>query len=121
AGPPMTTEGELLWRPSDARRAKSHVTAFVGWLERERGLRFESYDALWLWSVQELEAFWVAIWDYFQVRSSAPYTRVLERREMPGAVWFPGTRLNYAEHALAHERPGVDALMYCREGEALSR
>ncbi len=117
----MAAEGELLWRPSVARREKSHLTHFVDWLGRERGLSFESYHALWLWSVQDLEAFWAAIWDYFRVRSSVPYTQVLGRREMPGAQWFPGARLNYAEHALAHERGGADALIYAREGAALAR
>jgi acetoacetyl-CoA synthetase len=117
----MVREGELLWTPSPARREKSHLTAFTRWLERERGLRFETYDALWQWSVQDIEGFWRAIWDYFGVRSSTPFTRVLGRREMPGAEWFPGARLNYAEHALAHERPDTDALIYSREGAALGR
>ena len=97
----MTAEGDLLWQPSAARREKSHVTAFVAWLKRERGRDFASYDALWQWSIEDLEAFWQAVWDYFKVRSSTPYRCVLERREMPGAVWFPGAQLNYAEHALA--------------------
>ncbi len=117
----MAVEGELLWQPSPARREKSHVTHFVNWLRRERGLSFDTYQELWQWSVRDLEAFWAAVWDYFQVRSSAPYTRVLGRREMPGAQWFPGARLNYAEHALAHERPDTDALIYVREGGPLAR
>src|SRR5690349_5574918 len=117
----MVTEGQLLWTPSAARRERSHVTAFVRWLECERGLKFDSYEALWQWSVSDLESFWRAIWDYFGVRSSTPYTRVLGRREMPGAEWFPGARLNYAEHALAHERPDTDALLYMREGGPLGR
>ncbi len=117
----MAAEGELLWRPNAARREKSHLTHFVDWLGRERGLAFDDYQALWRWSVQDLEAFWAAIWDYFRVRSSAPYTQVLGRRQMPGAQWFPGARLNYAEHALAHERAGTDALIYAREGAPLAR
>jgi acetoacetyl-CoA synthetase len=117
----MVSEGQLLWTPSAARRERSHITAFTRWLERERGLKFESYEALWQWSVNDLEAFWRAIWDYFGVRSSTPYTRVLGRREMPGTEWFPGARLNYAEHALAHERPDTDALLYMREGAPLQR
>src|SRR5262245_54463276 len=117
----MTTEGELLWKPSPARRERSHITAFTRWLERERGLKFDSYEALWQWSVTDLDAFWRAIWDYFDVRSSTPPTKTLGRREMPGAEWFPGTHLNYAEHALAHERPNADALLYIREGGPLER
>lgn len=117
----MAADEDLLWRPSAARREKSHITDFVRWLKRERGLEFDGYDALWKWSIQDLEGFWGAIWDYFQVRSSARYTRVLEKSEMPGAQWFPGARLNYAEHALARERPGTDALIYVREGAPLAR
>ena len=117
----MTAEGDLLWQPSAARREKSHVTAFMAWLKRERSRDFPSYDALWQWSIDDLEGFWQAVWDYFKVRSSTPYRCVLERREMPGAVWFPGAQLNYAEHALAHERPDTDALFYCREGAELKR
>jgi len=117
----MADENDLLWSPSAARREKSHVTSFVSWLQRTRGLNFASYDELWQWSVQDLEAFWSAIWDYFKVRSSAPYTRVLARRDMPGAQWFPGARLNYAEHALAHERADTDALIHVREGARMAR
>lgn len=117
----MVSEGDLLWTPGAARREKSRLTHFMRWLERERGLRFDTYEALWQWSVQDLESFWGAIWDYFQVRSSAPFTRVLGRRAMPGAEWFPGARLNYAEHALSRERPDADALIYVREGEPLAR
>lgn len=116
----MVREGDLLWTPSAARREKSHVTAFMRWLERERGLRFDSYEALWRWSVEDLDAFWHAIWDYFEVRSSAPFSRVLGRREMPGAEWFPGAKLNYAEHALAHERPDTTAVLYMSETTPLT-
>jgi acetoacetyl-CoA synthetase len=117
----MVREGELLWTPGEARRERAQLTQFMRWLARERGLQFASYDALWRWSVEDLDGFWKAIWDFFGVRSSTPVTKVLGRRTMPGAEWFPGTHLNYAEHALAHERPGVDALMYAREGEPLQR
>src|SRR5262245_930813 len=101
----MVREGDLLWTPSRERIEQSHLTAFTRWLERERGRRFESYDALWHWSVEDLEGFWQAIWDYFRVESSAPAQRALGSRKMPGAQWFPGARLNYAQHALRHERP----------------
>jgi acetoacetyl-CoA synthetase len=116
----MVMEGDLLWTPSAARREQSHLTAFNRWLNRERGLNFATYEALWQWSVRDLESFWGAIWEYFQVRSSAPFTRVLGRREMPGAEWFAGAQLNYAEHALSHERPDTVALVYAREGSALA-
>jgi len=117
----MVRESELLWTPSLERCERSHIVAFTRWLQRTRGLHFSDYESLWQWSVQDVESFWRAIWDYCGVRSSAPYTQVFGRREMPGAEWFPGARLNYAEHALRHERPGVDALMYARESGSLER
>jgi acetoacetyl-CoA synthetase len=112
--------GDVLWKPHPEEAAKSNLAAFMRWLELRRHLRFETYNELWQWSVTDLEGFWAAIWDYFLVQSSVPYTRVLGRRTMPGAQWFPGTRLNYAEHALRHERPDVDALLFQGETTPLS-
>ncbi len=117
----MIREGDLLWTPSASRIEKCHLTAFMGWLEAKRGLRFTSYESLWRWSVDDLEAFWGAVWQYFAVESSAPYRRVLADARMPGADWFPGARLNYAQHALRHERPDGDALLYSSERAPLGR
>ncbi|WP_169983236.1 acetoacetate--CoA ligase [Microbispora sp. H10836] len=84
--------------PYDSSR-ESGVQRYLRWLETERGLRFSGWDELWRWSVTDLEGFWASIWDYFGVRAHTPYEKVLGRREMPGAEWFPGATLNYAEHA----------------------
>jgi acetoacetyl-CoA synthetase len=67
----------------------------------------------------DLYGFWASIWEYFDIRSSQPYQGVLARREMPGAEWFPGARLNYAEHALRFERENADALLYLSERRGL--
>jgi acetoacetyl-CoA synthetase len=107
-------EGDLLWTPSEARRTRANMTHFMGWLAA-RGQSFPDYAALWHWSVTDLEGFWGAAWEYLGVASSTPYERVLAHPEMPGAQWFPGARLNYAEHALRQERPGVEALLYLSE------
>jgi acetoacetyl-CoA synthetase len=117
----MLNEGDLLWTPSPERVAKSNVTAYMRWLEKERGLKFSNYEQLWRWSSTDLEAFWQSIWDYFSVQSSAPHERVLADRRMPGAKWFPGARLNYAQNVLRHERPNADALMYLNERAPLNR
>jgi acetoacetyl-CoA synthetase len=114
-------EGDLLWTPGEARRNRSQVLRFMRWLEEHRGLRLDSYDALWRWSITDLEGFWHSIWDYFGVAASVPFDRVLGRRSMPGAEWFPGARLNYAGHILARERPEATALISVREGEAPRR
>ncbi|WP_066152253.1 acetoacetate--CoA ligase [Hydrogenophaga pseudoflava] len=78
------------------------IRLFRDWLARERGLRFDSYDALWRWSTTELDAFWQSIWDYFDLRSPTPHTAVLERNVMPGARWFPGAQFNYAQQVFRH-------------------
>ncbi len=116
----MVKQGDLLWTPSAARIERSNLTAFMRWLGSARGRELSNYEALWRWSVTDLEGFWQAIWEYFRVESATPYECVLAERRMPGARWFPGARLNYAQHALRHERPGADALMYLSERTALS-
>ncbi len=102
----------------------ANLTAFTDWLAARRGLRFDGYAELWRWSVTDLEGFWQAVWDYCRIDASAPPEQVLGRREMPGAQWFPGARLNYAQHVLRHERAGQDALLFLSESgpaAALSR
>jgi acetoacetyl-CoA synthetase len=120
-GSPAATpaEGDLLWTPSPARIARANLTRFTAWLRDERGHDFVNYDELWRWSVADLDGFWQCIWDYFGIRASSPPRCVLENRTMPGAQWFPDARLNYAEHALCHERPGAPAVMFISERESL--
>jgi acetoacetyl-CoA synthetase len=117
---PDAREGDLLWAPSPDQVAGANLTAFTGWLGRERGLHVDGYGALWRWSVTDLEGFWQAVWDYFGIAASTPPVRVLGSRAMPGARWFPGARLNYAEHVLRSERPAADALLYASENSPLT-
>jgi acetoacetyl-CoA synthetase len=105
-------EGDLLWSPSQDRIAGANVTALTRWLRDQRGLDFDDYGGLWRWSVEDLDAFWGALWEYSGISASTPPSAVLGARAMPGAQWFPDARLNYAEHALRHARPGVTALLY---------
>jgi acetoacetyl-CoA synthetase len=81
------------------------IRLYQDWLARERGLRFDSYDALWRWSTTDLDAFWQSIWDYFDLRSPTPHSAVLERNVMPGARWFPGAQVNYAQQVFRHVQP----------------
>ena len=84
----------MLWTPSAETVAHSRLTEFARFV----GLDGAAYDELWQWSVDDVEAFWEAIWAFFDVRASRPYARVLDGHAMPGARWFPGAELSYAEH-----------------------
>ena len=113
------TEGELLWTPSAERVERANLTHYMKWLAA-RGRRFGSYADLWRWSIDDLDAFWGSLWDYFDVQASQPYERVLRKSTMPGAEWFRGARMNYAEHVLRHEREGADALLSLSERRGLA-
>ena len=107
--------GELLWAPSPEACERAAITHYMRWLAESRGLAFDTYAELWEWSVADLEAFWSSVWEFGEVRASEPYQRVLARRGMPGAEWFPGARLNYAEHALARARGSEPAIVHRSE------
>ena len=107
--------GELLWEPDPKSVERTTMTAYMRWLGVERGRSFDDYRSLWEWSVAELEEFWASIWDFFEVQSSAPYGEVLPERRMPGATWFPGTELNYAEHLFRGKRDADVAVLHASE------
>ncbi len=92
------------------------LARYEEWLGRERGLAFPGYEALWRWSVTDLEAFWGSIWDYFEIRSPKPFERVLADATMPGARWFDGAQVNYAQQVLRHvadaEQGGRPAIVF---------
>ncbi|MGB5145594.1 MAG: acetoacetate--CoA ligase [Porticoccaceae bacterium] len=114
---------KLLWEPSAEFRQQANMTAYMNWLAETRGLTFADYAALQRWSVADLEAFWQSIWDYYQVQSSTPAARVLSGHAMPGARWFAGASLNFAEHIFrgrSDERPALLAADEQRDPRALS-
>ncbi|PRW62114.1 acetoacetate--CoA ligase [Actinopolyspora mortivallis] len=92
---------ELLWQPSPEWAQDTRMVRFRGWLRAQRGWEFSDYRSLWQWSVRDLEGFWSAVAEFFGVSFAEPPSRVLPAETMPGAKWFPGARLNYAEHALS--------------------
>lgn len=81
----------------------SGIGRFAEWASARENRGFADYDELWRWSVGDVARFWEAVWEYYGIRSHAPYESVLVSAEMPGASWFPGARLNYAEHVLGDE------------------
>jgi acetoacetyl-CoA synthetase len=95
-----TPPSEPIWRPSPQRIERATLTRYLDVLRRERGLEFPDYESLWRWSTTELEAFWTSIWSFCGMRSFAPYREVLRERTMPGAKWFDGATVNYADQML---------------------
>lgn len=105
-------EGSLLWTPSPERVASSAMTRFA----EHAGRSGDSADALWRWSVQDLDACWRAVWSFFDVQADGDPATVLADERMPGAHWFPDVRLSYAEHALRRTGPGEAAVAVLEDG-----
>jgi acetoacetyl-CoA synthetase len=110
-----TSEGTLLWEPPAELKENAVITRYMGWLEEKKDLSFDGYNELWEWSVSDVEGFWSSLWEFLEVKASKPYERVLAKREMPGAEWFPGAELNYAEHAFGNARSDAPALVHRSE------
>lgn len=100
--------GKVLWTPTAERYDASTMARFERFLSETRGLSFDDYNAMWRWSVDDLETFWNAIWDFFDVRASVRPEKILVKRQMPGAEWGTGGRLNYAENILKHAETRAD-------------
>ncbi|HEY7255668.1 MAG TPA: acetoacetate--CoA ligase [Solirubrobacterales bacterium] len=112
---------EKLWEPPATLRERARMTEFIEWLRSERGLELDGYDELWRWSVDDLEGFWSAIWEFFGVEADGDPVPVLNSAEMPGAEWFPNTRLNYAEHVFTGKDDSETAILHASELRDLDR
>jgi acetoacetyl-CoA synthetase len=110
---------EVLWEPSRERIERATLTRYQEWLAGSKGLRFTDYDDLWRWSVSDLEAFWSSIALFFGVEFDTPPSAVLDGLRMPGAKWFPGSRVNYAQHIFRGKRDEDVALLHASELRSL--
>ena len=112
-------EGALLWEPTAERVASARITGFMEWLAADIGRRFDDYQALWTWSVEDLEGFWGALWRYFSLGPPVSGSAVLARGHgAEGARWFAGTPINYVDVVCRH--PSED-LAVIAENEAGAR
>jgi acetoacetyl-CoA synthetase len=109
------TPPPVLWAPDAQRIERATITRYARWLADAHGVETSGYHDLWRWSVTEPEAFWASIWEFFDVEASTPYERVLGSRAMPGAEWFPGARLSYAEHVFRDRDPASIAIRHASE------
>lgn len=94
------SESPLLWSPSHERVQSAQLTAYMQWLAAERHLTFEDYESLWEWSTTQIEAFWESIWEWTKMRFMEPAHTTLAERKMPGARWFNGAKVNYADQMI---------------------
>ncbi|MFI7435569.1 acetoacetate--CoA ligase [Micromonospora haikouensis] len=109
--------GDVLWTPPADVRERSRIGAYLRWLAEHRGLEFADYAALWEWSVTDLDGFWRSVWDHFGVVAHTEPTATLADPAMPGARWFPGATLNYAENVLRMPGLGDDDPVVIAHGQ----
>jgi acetoacetyl-CoA synthetase len=111
----MSSAQTPLWEPSEADREAAEMTRFMRHAAERCGRTIDDYEELWRWSIDRLDDFWAAIWEFCGVRASKGYEQVLVDRRMPGARWFAGAELNYAENMLAGRAREAVAVVHCSE------
>lgn len=107
------TDDQPQWVPTESDIADARVTDFARFARERTGIEFADYSALWRWSVDDIEGFWAALWDYFDLGERAG--PVLEHPEMPGARWFPGVTVNYVDQILRNARTDRPAIIHVSE------
>lgn len=108
--------GKLLWQPSEDRIKNSNMYRFMKLVNEKYGKNFTEYDALYQWSIENIPDFWASMWEFGEIKASKPYTQVVDDlTKMPGAKWFSGAELNFAENLLRYRDDRV-ALIF--KGEA---
>ena len=108
---------EALWHPSDERLASTRLTDWQHWVAREYGVKAADYRQWHQWSVECRDQFWDSIARYFDVKFHQQPSALLGRDEMPGAEWFPGATLNFAEHLLRHRSDRAALISWLENGE----
>jgi len=104
-----------LWNPSNENIERSNITAFIRFVNDRYAKAFTGFDDLYGWSIEDIPEFWESVWEFVGIRASVSYDSVLKNRVMPGASWFEGTRLNFAENLLS-KRGDKPALVFVRDG-----
>ncbi|MCP4608484.1 MAG: AMP-binding protein, partial [Planctomycetes bacterium] len=108
---------KLLWEPSEKTKKQANMTRFVEFINERHAMSLVSYDDLYQWSIENIPEFWAAVWEFTEIKSSSDYDVVIDDiRKFPGAKWFEGSRLNYAENLLRHRD---DHLAFIFRGENL--
>src|SRR5690349_7788158 len=104
-----------LWVPSDERKRDANIIRFIHEINARHGLNLQAYPELYSWSIETIPDFWAAMWDFGEIKASRPFDRVVEDlTKFPGATWFPGAKLNFAENLLRYRD---DQLAFIFKGE----
>ncbi|MGB0346333.1 MAG: acetoacetate--CoA ligase [Balneolaceae bacterium] len=111
----MPDSPDILWTPSNGFIQQSGLKKYENWLEDQFGLTFNDYEEFWQWSNNHFEDFWESLWKYFDVISHSEYDSVIDSYQMPGARWFNGATLNYAEHIFRKKSEDRPALLFANE------
>jgi acetoacetyl-CoA synthetase len=94
---------EPIWKPPDERMSNANMTRFIAFVNEQEGKRFTTYEELYRWSIENIPAFWTAVWDFCEVKASKRFETVVDDLDkMPGARWFTGAKLNFAENLLRY-------------------
>lgn len=109
----------LLWTPKEDFKTNSNLSHYMHWLSKQGYPAFNDYQDLWEWSVNDLEGFWESLWKYFDIKSYANYSSVLEGPKMPHYKWFNGATLNFAEHVFRQANNDRPAIIFKQEGHAV--
>ena len=110
------SKSQPLWIPSEDRIRNSNLSKYYDFLRKDYKLSFKDYNELHKWSVSDIETFWESIWKFSSILHSKTYNKILDKRIMPGAIWFEGARLNFAENLLRYNDDHI-ALISSREDE----
>jgi len=109
--------GKMLWKPSEENIQQTNMFRFMNTVNARHGQHFTQYSDLYQWSIDHIPDFWALLWEFVQIKASAPYTEVVDDpTRMPGAKWFVGASLNFAENLLRY-RDDRTALIF--KGESL--
>lgn len=113
--------GKLLWKPSQEQINQANITKFINFVNNKFGLDIDSYDELYDWSIERIPDFWAAVWEFTQIKASGPYKQIVDDlSKFPGAKWFNGAKLNFAENLLRY-RDGQPAFIFKGETQKSAR
>ena len=112
---------ELLWKPSEEQIKKTNMYRFMNFINERFGKNFKEYAPLHQWSIDNISDFWMAFWEFTEVIHSKSYDQVVDDvTKMPGAKWFSGARLNFAENLLRYRDDQI-ALIFKGEAQASTK